>query len=75
MYEDWHTVLLELRVTQPIFDNIRNWCYENCGSPLNRPTHLWDWGTNRDYNIWFVFKNKEDCVKFVLTWGDNVKLI
>lgn len=76
MYEQWHYVVCDLRVTSSTFEQIRNWCLEHIG-PLKemRPYHIWDWGTNAGYSTWFVFKNKEHCALFVLTWSDDVKII
>lgn len=76
MYEHWYYIVTDMRTTDPRFDKIRMWCLDHIG-PLKdrRPHHTWDWGTNAGYSTWFVFKNKDDCALFVLTWSDDVKII
>lgn len=75
MYRDWHIVVIDMRATDPIFDQIRSWCHDHFGPTSRRPKHNWDWGTNAGYSVWFVFKNKDDSTLFVLTWSDNVRFL
>ena len=75
MYQDWDAVVITMRVSDPMFDQIRSWCHARFGPTNRRPHHFWDWGTNAGYSLWFVFKNKDDCALFVLTWSDNVNFI
>ena len=76
IYKNWHAVVIDIRLTDPIFDRIWRWCNEHFGPTKTRqPHHTWNWGTNAGYSTYFVFKNKDDFTLFVLTWSDDVKII
>ena len=44
--------------------NIRNWCLETFGPEGNKDQGRW-----YDGLLGFYFKNREDAVQFILTWG------
>lgn len=74
MYSKWHAIIVELRASDRVFDQMLVWCQTKFGT-RRRPQNLWDWGTNAGYSLWFAFKNKEDCALFVLVWGSHVRSV
>ena len=74
VYNKWHAIIVDVSVFDQTFDQLCNWCQIQFGK-RQRPNNLWDWGTNAGYSLWFAFKNKDDCVLFVLTWGNYVRTI
>ena len=71
-HDSWHIVTItKLKVTNPVFDEMRAWCRSNIGL-IDKPDHNWDWGSFAGYAIWFAFRNRSDYVLFILTWGDYV---
>jgi hypothetical protein len=72
MYENWHTLILQIKATDPVFEKIHVWCLANFGV-ISRPFHRWDWGIGPS-GPWMVFKNKEDYTLFFLAWNDYVKV-
>lgn len=75
-YTNWYSVKLDLRASSRLFKEIHTWCTANFGN-INRykSNYIWDWGSNYGYSLWFSFKNKEDKVQFILTWGEHVKIL
>lgn len=75
-YTNWHSVTLDLHASSLLFKEIHAWCIDNFG-PINRSksAHIWDWGSNYGYSIWFSFKHKDDIAQFILTWGEHARIL
>lgn len=70
-YADWYHCHPNLRVTSSDWDKMRYWCREQFGlvKPTN-PNHVWNWCYDLDCKPWFVFKNRDDYIHFLLVWSD-----
>lgn len=73
-YATWYKCHPNLRATDSKFDDMRAWCRNNLGvTGDTRIDPRWDWCYDATAKPWFVFKQKEDHLWFMLSRGEHFR--